>query len=1091
MKRFLYLFTLSLQLVYLRAQTVNYVLPKVENGQWYIALGQKKIKLPASYNYVNHFDNSGHAYFCNGSKYGIIDSTGKEKLAAKQLEIIQYSNGLFRYAVEKGYLLHSLKTNSKTPCSWSKQIAENWIYFKQEGNSFILHTSWKEARPILSEKSIEKTVFNYLYLGNYDMGFTLYQPDGTLLEENPEVVREEYDALYVKGAKNHFILNANGKIQLPLEATNVRIQPDYFTYCFKEKVHLLENQTNREILVADGDGIAPFKNKFYVYKNNRVGLVDAKGKQIIAPKYNNFIELQGNYIVNLNGNVGLVNEYGEELTSIIYQSIVLQGEYYLTTLFTGSLGLISTINYKELLSPYYTKITTDGTSIRAWDNNRLVIIELDKDHREKNRLFLNNVISMNTYKDNTKARNFDPRLFKIGWFYTSKTTTNETKKTRNTSYLWGIEENDSVRIKARFRTPTYIENAFFSLVPSKKLEDKLNFKLLGTIQIGENKFGSDAFNFMQFKKTNKNIITVIDSTDFYTKEFARILTTKSLGIITKSGATRELLFVDDAFNGYSRYCQSGVVEKNKDKNGNVQIPSFLINNGFVSRQNASAKITKGSWNYLRKNGDSVFSEPFLFASNFYKKTAIVQRKKGYGVIREDSVIIPTVFSSIKRISYANDTLFLVNRNRYFINYLDSNLQILDLSGAKILATSDSLKVIQRGNNYQLLSSTNQLLESSTRMYYLTNKHYVMHKEGKNYVIRDSKLHVVGNSVLKPILFIDETHFIAENQSRNAVFDIHGDTIIGFDYKHLEYSNGFISGYGTDDYIHIFNKKLQPIVRKRHHEIIDIVNDFSQQYIAITVHQKAYVYDQTGTQVAKIALQKEEKLYKIYYKLVLTSLGRFINFKGECVNPNSLETAYTSIDSNYFVYIDLLNKGHILTSAGNLFLEEEVKTNLNYLGEDVFCYQDTSDNFVIYDARNQQKYLYAESVKGTFSDGYLVLKIEGNYEFVDRNFQNIFQKSFDDAQPFKHGLAPVMIDKNWTLIGKQGYQKALPTHNYIENEGVNLYSIESHNYYGIYDSHGKVIIEPSYLKIHFLENGIIQATKLGVIDYYTMDGRKLE
>jgi hypothetical protein len=188
------------------------------------------------------------------------------------------------------------------------------------------------------------------------------------------------------------------------------------------------------------------------------------------------------------------------------------------------------------------------------------------------------------------------------------------------------------------------------------------------------------------------------------------------------------------------------------------------------------------------------------------------------------------------------------------------------------------------------------------------------------------------------------------------------------------------------------------------------------------------------------------------------LGRFINFKGECVNPNSLETAYTSIDSNYFVYIDLLNKGHILTSAGNLFLEEEVKTNLNYLGEDVFCYQDTSDNFVIYDARNQQKYLYAESVKGTFSDGYLVLKIEGNYEFVDRNFQNIFQKSFDDAQPFKHGMAPVMIDKNWTLIGKQGYQKALPTHNYIENEGVNLYSIESHNYYGIYDSHGKVIIE---------------------------------
>jgi hypothetical protein len=63
----------------------------VENGQWYISIGTKKIKLKNTYNYVNYFDNTGHAYFCNGSKYGIIDSTGKEKLAAKQLEIIQYS----------------------------------------------------------------------------------------------------------------------------------------------------------------------------------------------------------------------------------------------------------------------------------------------------------------------------------------------------------------------------------------------------------------------------------------------------------------------------------------------------------------------------------------------------------------------------------------------------------------------------------------------------------------------------------------------------------------------------------------------------------------------------------------------------------------------------------------------------------------------------------------------------------------------------------------------------------------------------------------------------------------------------------------
>ena len=1091
MKRYLFLLILPLQLVNLRAQTVNYALPKVENGQWYITHGTKKIKLPNTYNYLNYFDNTGHAYFCNGSKYGIIDSTGKEKLAAKQLEIIQYSNGLFRYAVEKGYLLHSLKTNIKIPCSWSKQIAENWIYFKQEGNYFILHTNWKEPLAIVNENSIQKTAFNYLYVRMFDLRYSLYLPDGKLLEENPEIVREEFDALYVKGAKNHFIINTNGKINLPVDATNVRVLPDYFIYCSQEKVHLIDSESNREIFVADGDGVAPYKNKFYVYKNSRIGLLDANGKQILAPIYRNFYESQGNYIVNLKGNVGLVNEEGKELIPAIYQSIIQQGEYYKTSLFTGTIGLISAVNYKELLSPYYTKITTDGTSIRAWDNNRLVIIELDKDHREKNRFYLNNVISMNTYKDNTKLRCFDQRLFKIGWYYTSKTTTNEAQKIRTTSYLWGIEENDSVLVKAHFKTPTYIENANFSLVPSKKLENKLATKLLGTLEIGDNKFGSDAFNFVQRKSVNRFQITAFDSTDFYTKEYARIHTTKSLGIITKSGNTRELLFIDDAYNGYSRYCQAGEVEKNNGKKGNVILPAFLSNTGYLKIENKTAKISKGTWNYLTKNGDSLFNEPFLFAYNFRKKTAIVQRKKGYGVIREDSVIIPTVFSSIQRISSAKDTLFLVNRHRDFTHYLDSNLQLLDTKAFKILATSDSLIVIQQGNNYQLLSSTNKILETSTRMYYLVNKHYVMHKEGKNYVIRNSKLNIVGNSVLKPLTFIDDMHFIVENHHLNAVFHVNGDTVIGFEHKNLEYSNGFIRAHGEDDYIRIYNKKFQAIVRKRHHNTIDIKDDFSQQHIAITVHQKAYIYDQSGIQVKKIALQKEEQVLQIYYNLVLTSFGRFLNFQGQCVNLKSLESGHNSIDSNYYVFVDKLDKWHILTTSGDLLLEEEKKTDLNYLGEDVFCYYDTTDQFVIFDSRNKQKYLYAESFKGKFSDGYLLLKIEGNYEFVDRNFQNIFQKSFDDAYPYKHGMAPVMIDKNWTLIGKQGFQKALPTYNHIEKKGVNLYSIETHNFFGIYDSHGKVIIEPTYLSIHFLEDGIIQATKLGVIDYYTMDGKKLE
>ena len=1090
MKRsLLYFFTMTLY-VSTHAQWNEYALPKVENGRWYIIRGNKKIQLPADYNYVNHFDNTGYAYFCNGSKYGIIDTTGKIVLAAKQLEIIQYSNGLFRYAVEKGYLLYSLKHNEKTPCSWSKEVAEKWLYFKQEGNHFIMHTSWKNPISITGEHSIQTLPFNYLYVLEHDSSAKLYQPDGSLLEENPEIIKEEFNTLYVKGSNHHFIINSTGKIDLPLTATSIRFHSNYYTYCFQGKVHLIENEHNKELFSTEGDNISTYRNKYYVYKNNLVGLLDVEGEQILAPIYRNFYELQGNYIVNKNGNVGMLDVSGKELIPIIYQSIIPQGEFYRTTLSTGTQGLISSFNYTQILAPNFNKISTNGTSIRAWDESRLIMIELTKNHQDSSRYVLNNVISMNIYKEVNRLKNFDSRLFKIGWYYERKTTSNEVKRTKTTNYLWGISIEDSVRISARYKTPIYIENADFSLVPSIQLEEKISTRLFGSIEVGKNRLASNAFNYKTLKTTNKSPIIVVDSTDFYTKEFARIHTNNSLGIILKSGVTRELLYIDDAFEGFTRYCKSGEIDKNSNRKGNLKTPNFLIESGIISNQHA-IKIKNGSWNYLNSKGDSLFKQPFLYAENFYKKTAIVLQKKGYGVIREDSLIIPSVFNQITRISSAKDTLFLVKRSRDQVYFLDSNLQLLNLGPIKLIARSDSLQVIQNGSNYQLLTTANKVLETSSRIYFLANNHYVIHKENKNYIIRNSQLKVVGQSVLKPLEFINETHFIVENHNKRAVFNLQGDTIIGFDSNYLEHKNGFVCTYEQGKYIRIYNSNFKAIAKKRIHKYIDISEDLAQKNVAITIDEKVFVYNQNGKQIAKITLQEKEQLFYIYFNFLITSSGRILNFQGICINPDIPISSYVLKDSNYFIFHDIYDRSHILTSSGSFLLEEIDKYNLSYHGQDVISYRDNENQLRLVDLRNNQNYLNAEIVKGKFANGYLLLKIDGNYEFVDRNFQNIFQKSFDDANPFEDGFATVMIDNNWTLIGKQGFQKALPNFTFIEHQSMNLYSIETHHYYGVYDSHGKVIVEPTYLKINFLDQGIIQATKFGIIDYFTLNGQKID
>lgn len=1090
MKRYI-LLVISISLgTRITAQTGNYSLPLVENGQWFIARGDEKIKLPQEYNYVNHFDNLGYAYFCNGTNYGVIDTTGKVKISGKQFEIVQYSNGLFRYAVEKGYILQSLKNNTKTPCSWSKKLDENWLCYKQEGNSYVMHTSWKNAIPILSEKSITSMQYGFLYVMKYDLSYSLYNSDGVLLEENPEIVREINTNFYVKGAKNHFILNSNGKITLPINASNVQVKPNYITFCSQGKVHLIEQENNLELFSADGDNLTPYKNKYYVYKDFRVGLLDAKGKQILPPIYRNFYELQGNYVVNRNGNSGLCDSEGKELIPCVFQSITPQGEYYRTTIFTGTCGLYSGVTFKEIYAPYFNKINIDQLNLRAWDNTRLVLVEMDKNHNEKNRLYLNNVISINTYKDNSKLNVFDPRLFKLGWFYTSKMKTNEETKSRTTTYSWGIQIDDSVRIKPRFRTPTYVANANFSLVPTKKLDNIIETSLLGSIEIGNTLMGHDAIHNEKLKTMNTSPILLFDSTDFYSKEYARMHTNKSFGIVTKDGISHEYFYVDNDYDGYARFCKSGKLEAETNNKSNVTYPDFILNSRLnTSDAQKNIRINNASWNYLNVKGDSIFKEPFLYASNFYKKTAVVQGKKGFGVIRNDSIIIPTVFSSIARIPQAKDTLFLVTRKREKMNYLDSNLHELKITISAIVDRSDSLIVIRNGTNYQLLSSANKILESGPRKYFLMNKHYVIHKERKQFIIRNSSLQEIGRSPLKPIEFINDTHFFVEYHKRKAVLNVQGDTLIDFRYTDLENHQRFILGIDEEFVIHVFNNKFKQIIHKKPKKSYSVKTSYEGEIIALQIDNTIHMYNQLGKHVSKFHLDKKQFIVEIYRNLITTSDNQFLTVEGV---PIPLKNKYYStlfVDSNYFGYQDIYGKCHLHTPNCSDVLSKEIKYFLKYHGDDVFSYIDSLGVYTIHDLKNNQKYLYAKEVIGKFSDGFLLLKIENTYEFVDRNFQNIFQKSFDFATPYKHGMAAVMLDKNWTIIGKQGFQKSLPNHEEIECIGPNLYCIETHNYYGIYDSHGKVIVPASYLKIEFT-NGIIQATRLGVIDYFTMDGKKI-
>ena len=1074
------------------SQASEYYLPSVTDGRWYILKKNVKVKLPEKYDYVNCFDAKGFAFFSVGANFGVLDTTGEEVLSAKHKEMVQYGNGMFRYTTEKGYLLISLVNKTSIPCNWSEQFTENWIRFKQEGNEYVMHTSWKTPLNLLDTKSLLFVRCNYVYIKNFDQSYTLYDQDGTLVETNPEIINHSENSLYVKGKKVHFFVNENGKYNLPLAAKNVRYTNKTVSYLFKESVWMVDIATKQVKFSVKGEDLVFAKTFYYLYKENKVGMVSLDGKLVFPAEYSFFRQSQGNFIVCKDGSTGIVNANGKLVVPCIYQSILPSGAFYRTTFFNGENGLLSSLTFREIIPPYFNKITVSGMTVRAWDRKGLVIVELDELHNEVNRIFLDNVVSMNVYNDVSKNRRLDARLLNIGWFYTTKFTENAKDKTRSSYYLWGIKKEDSIVVSARYRTPVYVENAGFSLLASKKIKDAFTSNLFGEVRVNENTYVYEAFNVEKHRVFSKFSVLQLDTMDFLTKEFARIQTEHSLGYITKSGIANECMYIDDEYDGMTRFCHGGKAEFWKGNNEiHVTFPTFISTDNFSSINTSHLTIHQAKWNFLSNNGDSIFKTPFLYACNFQKGTALVKGEKGWGVVSKDSVVIPTVFTNVKRVSQASDTLFLVSRIKDRVLFLDTNLKVLPFSITKIEQKSDSLLVIRSGDDYHLVNHEYKVLETSKRKYYLINKHYVVNKIGKTYVIRTSNLKEIGTSIYQPIQFINEALFTVEKNNRFAIFNLNGDTVKGFLFKSIHVEGKFVYTLSLENKLEVFNNQLKAILHKKHVTLMDVKIDTIKDLVGVQLERKVLVFNSNTMQVAKLELEENEFLSSINNGLIFTDKARILNTKGECLNPGFPIRGYAWEDRNYFIFNDIYDRSHILDKNGVELYQDLDLFDLFYHGEDVISFHDQENRKVVMDMRNNQRYLYCDFAVGQFNSGYLLLLIDGKYVYVNRQFLPVFQKEFENALPFSNGFACVYVNNGWTILGKDGFQKSFPHYEDISQVAPSIFNVETHAVYGVYDNKGKVIVKPEYNQIRFLDNAIIQASKMGEIDYFNFQGVKLD
>ncbi len=1058
-------------------------LPIVKNGRWYLFDGQKEIQLPDTYTYVNTFDEQGTAFYSEGNNHGVIDKHGNEITKSIYKEIEQIGNGIYKQSTLNGYELFTSDKLTSILCNWSKKIDDNWLVYFYDTTSYLLNTNWNKGIPIKSSFDIQKSILNYLILQTNQNYYKLYDPKGKLIDSSEAIVKINENNFYYKGTQQQIYVDVNGKWEVPKNVKNFIIYENTIKISIDNKTKIIFKNSKKTLIEAICDNIEKDGENFKIIKGNTQGLIDKNGKILIPPIYDVFFKLPNGYFIYKNQLKGFMNLNFKEKIPCQFKEIYFDTKFIYTESYLGYKGLINPINFEEILPAYYTKITIEENMIKAYGNDKLVIMQLNENQTVKNKVILDHVITL-TSPLNTNKFVYDRRLLSIGWYFDTISVFDKNHNWVKTDLRWGIKNNqDSILLKSSVRNPKFIENAPITFVKSGVSDLKLfnncfvqkevNFYMLYNHEIG--------------KKAKSPAIFDIDTTDFINHDFARFLHQNGQGFYFRDHTVKLVNYIDPGENEFIRYCNFSASEKltttSKCKTP-ISIDDVYFNKQMINSNRNSFEFKDAKWNYLNKNGDSLFNEPFDFASNFYLNTAIVKGKKGWGLINKDSIVIPMIFSNIERVKEFGDTLFKVQLAQKGKLYFDSTLTQTKFENFQLEKSNSHLSFFSKKAEFIIIDSNNHILKNSTSIPKLKENGYFIIKDKKQRIVFDADGNELISMTYTPIEILENGYCIVEHQNKFGLISISGDTLLSVSYNELINTGNYIIAK-KEGLTYLLSDKLNEIKKiKSGYFLIDLA---TQNWLIIDF-LKIQIFSSEGLKIASWKL--EEKIVNFYNNYIYTSKGNLYNVNGIKIENHIEFKDFKIFEEGYIALEDNENKWHLFNSNWELISDDQLKNrSISYHGDHVFS-MNTKNGLMIYDFLNKKQFDQFSEIKGNFKDEYITVT-KGEYTFyIDRNFKDVFNRHYKSTTEFKNGLASIEDEKGWSIIGKNGLTKTLPSFPEIKQINANLFETNKLPMYGIFDSKGKAIIEPIYEKITLVDKKLFQVIKNGEIHYFDLNGKKI-
>ena len=855
--RFVFLSILCLVLCF-KAGAQQYFIGN-ENGQWTILSKGEKLKLPLSYYGLSNFDMAGFASYGEDGKYGVINSNGVVIEQPIYNSIEQLGGGFYNCVADSGRVVIEFNQEKPKVVSYDElnKLEDTWYELLKEDSFWLINTISQKWMFMDSMMFMFENGFGYVKI--MDSGAPrIFDGQGNEHDLTGGEVLFNEDHVQLLLATGNRIVYADHEVELPLKIDCLNVKKEEILYTADSKTTILDPTDGRVVLSISCDKLNRVSSSIFIFtKGWTSGLVKFDGT-IICPAIYNSISKQGKYyaVSNANGR-GLMNSDGVLIVPCKFTSIRPKSNFFVVTNSLGTKGIYSQLTKKLFLSPSYDKIAISSDKIRGWIADDLVLIEYDSLHHITSKLVLQNTISKYMLASSKSTESIDERLYTIGWFDDTKPVYDKDGFQSGEKVRWGIRDaNDSLLCKAKYKTPNYIPLAGFSTV----------FRGLESYVHAGNSFDKISSQLVIDVTTGKILfyesLLSVDTTDLFTRNYSRFISTKGFGYITGDNKYKYVQHVDAGDREFVRFCTSktheivGLDKKHiKDPEG-VQLRNINLNddsNKTVTYTDGDevfekVKFPESKWNFLDTNGRALFDQDFEFAQPFHRKTAIFKSEGKWGVLNSDSAIISNKFSGIRRLSSVSDTIFKVQRIPNGLRFLDTLAKDIKVPITKFLKSKTHYAVVQTGKTSKVIDANYNILSGTGKSHKLLGNECYFSREGKQYVIYSKEGDHIGASKLKPVAIYFDQYVLVKSKGRFGLLDFSGDTLIPFQFKKIEQHGSLIYAYNKSTNS-VYKQSLELI---RNCNTSEVLFDDGNNMFAVLKRGKVSVYDVENEKINKFS-----------------------------------------------------------------------------------------------------------------------------------------------------------------------------------------------------------------------------------------------